>query len=173
MLHFKDKADALRALADLELEIEESPEPRKPQKTVLTTEQIADAEAACQQIIIRHTSITFQTERDRDEARTAYNCGTSIEMMNRHYRDTIDNDETIAEFRSLTPAKIRAAKPKVELPTTRRVEWPPKAKLEKLVWEKPLIHAAADIGVSDVALKKRCVKLGIELPPRGHWLKQK
>jgi len=124
------------------------------------------------QDIIRHTSITFQTERDRDEARTAFNCGTSIEMMNRHYRDTIDDDETIAEFWSLTPAKIRAEKPEVELPTTRRVEWPPKAKLKKLVWQKPMVHAAAELGVSDVALKKHCVKLGIELPPRGYWLKR-
>jgi hypothetical protein len=35
-----------------------------------------------------------------------------------------------------------------------------------------LIHAARDIGVSDVALKKRCVKLGIELPRQGHWVKR-
>ncbi len=48
--NFKDNVDALRALADLELEIEEDPEPRKPQRTVLTTEQIADAEAAYQQV---------------------------------------------------------------------------------------------------------------------------
>ena len=34
--NFKDKADALRNLADLHLEIEKSPEPRKPQRTVLT-----------------------------------------------------------------------------------------------------------------------------------------
>ena len=124
------------------------------------------------QDIIRHTSITFQTERDKDEARTAFNNGTSIEMMNLHYRDTVDDDGTIAEFWSLTPARIRAAKPKVELPTTQRIEWPSKVKLKKLVWEKPLVHAAADIGVSDVALKKHCVMLGIDLPPRGHWLKK-
>ena len=48
-----------------------------------------------------------------------------------------------------------------------------KAALKKLVWEKPLRHAAADIGVSDVAQKKRCVKLGIRLPPRGHWARQR
>jgi len=30
---------------------------------------------------------------------------------------------------------------------------------------------AEEIGVSDVAVKKRCAKLGIELPPRGFWLK--
>jgi hypothetical protein len=123
------------------------------------------------QDIIRHTSITFQTERDLNENMTAMMCGTSIGMMNRHYRDVVDDDETVAEFWSLTPAKIRKEKPKVEVPSRKRVDWPSKAKLRKLVWQKALIHVAADLGVSDVALKKRCVKTGIELPPRGFWLR--
>ncbi len=63
-------------------------------------------------------------------------------------------------------------KPKIKLPGTQRVTWPTKPKLKKLVWQKPLVHAAADIGVSDVALKKHCVKLGIDLPTAGHWLRQ-
>jgi integrase len=124
------------------------------------------------QDIIRHTSITFQTERDQDEARTAFNNGTSIQMMNRHYRDSIDDDKTVAEFWSLTPAKLRAKPPKVDLELKRRVNWPEKKALAKLVWEKPLSHAAKDIGVSDVGLKKRCTSLGIELPRQGHWLRQ-
>ena len=122
--------------------------------------------------IIRHTSITFQTERDKNEALTAYNCGTSVQMMNRHYRDNIDDDKTVAEFWNLTPAKLRAKPPEVDLKIKRRVDWPDKKTLAKLVWQKPLIHAARDIGVSDVALKKRCVKLGIELPRQGHWVKR-
>lgn len=122
------------------------------------------------QDIIRHTSITFQTERDKNEGLTAYNCGTSIAMMNRHYRDTIDDEKTVAEFWNLTPAKLRAKPPKVELEIKRRVDWPDKKTLTKLVWQKPLIHAAKDIGVSDVALRKHCVKLCIELPRQGHWL---
>ncbi|MGB6223018.1 tyrosine-type recombinase/integrase [Haloferula sp.] len=123
------------------------------------------------QDIIRHTSISFQTERDKNEALTAYNCGTSIQMMNRHYRDSVDDEKLVKEFWNLTPEKIRKAKLKVKLPTSQRVDWPPKAKLKKLVWQKPLVHAAKDLGVSDVALKKHCVRLGIELPPRGYWLK--
>lgn len=123
------------------------------------------------QDIIRHTSITFQTERDKNEALTAYNCGTSIQMMNRHYRDTIDDEKTIAEFWNLTPAKLRTKPPKVDLEIKRRVDWPEKKALAKLVWQKPLIHAAKDIGVSNVALKKYCVKLDIELPRQGHWIK--
>lgn len=119
--------------------------------------------------ILRHTSITFQAERDRDEARTAFNCGTSIEMMNRHYRDLVDDQENIKEYWNLTPAKIREEKCEVNLQPKRRIDWPSKTRLKKLVWQKPLVHAAADIGVSDVALKKRCLKLGIDLPVRGHW----
>jgi hypothetical protein len=124
------------------------------------------------QDIIRHTSITFQTERDKDEAHTAFNNGTSIQMMNRHYRDIIDDEKIIAEFWSLTPAKLRANPPQVELEIKRRVIWPDKAALKKLVWQKPLVHAAKEIGVSDVALRKHCVKLGIELPGQGHWQRQ-
>lgn len=123
------------------------------------------------QDIIRHTSITFQTERDKNEALTAYNCGTSIQMMNRHYRDSIDDEESVKEFWGLTPAKILAKNEIVELPVNPRVNWPQKKTLERLVWKKPLVHAAADIGVSGVALKKRCVKLGLALPPRGYWLR--
>ncbi len=123
------------------------------------------------QDIIRHTSITFQTERDKNEALTAYNCGTSIQMMNQHYRDTIDDDKLIHTFWNLTPTELLAKPPKVELTVKRRVDWPDTKALKKLVWQKPLIHAAKDIGVSDVALRKNCVKLGIELPPRGHWIK--
>ena len=122
--------------------------------------------------IIRHTSITFQTERDKNEALTAYNNGTSKQMMDRHYRDIIDDEKTVSEFWNLTPAKLRAKPPQVDLEIKRRVNWPDKKVLAKLVWAKPLIHAAADIGVSDVALRKHCVRLGIELPPRGHWIKR-
>ena len=129
--------------------------------------------AAWVQDIFRHTSITYQVERDKNEALTAFNCGTSIQMMDRHYRNFIDNPKAITEFWNLTPAKIMARKPKVELPCSPKIEWPGKPVLEKLVWEKPLIHAAADIGVSDVALKKHCVKLGIELPSPGHWARQR
>jgi len=123
------------------------------------------------QDILRHTSISHQAERDRNEGETAFNNGTTKQMMDRHYRELIDDEETIAEFWKLTPAAIRKANPKVELPSAQKVAWPTKALLKKLVWQKPLIHAAKDIGVSDVALKKHCVKLGIDLPKQGHWLR--
>lgn len=124
------------------------------------------------QDIIRHTSITFQAERDKNETFTAYNNGTSKPMMDRHYRDLVDDERIVAEYWNLTPERLLAKPPEVDLGIKRRVAWPDRKVLKKLVWEKPMIHAAKEIGVSDVALRKHCVKLGIDLPPQGHWVKR-
>jgi integrase len=123
------------------------------------------------QDIVRHTSLSYQAERDRNDALTAFNCGTSPKMMDLHYRNSIDNPKLVEEFWDLAPAKLLSKKPEIELPTVARIIWPEKTALKKLVWEKPLVHAAATLGVSDVALRKRCVKLSIELPPQGYWLR--
>lgn len=45
--------------------------------------------------------------------------------------------------------------------------------LEALVWSKPMIEIAKILGVSDVAIAKRCKLLGITKPPRGFWKKVK
>lgn len=37
------------------------------------------------------------------------------------------------------------------------------------VWETPMIRLAADLGVSDVGLRKACIRHDIPVPPRGHW----
>ena len=123
--------------------------------------------------ILRHTSISFQTERDKNEALTAFHCGTSIQMMNLHYRHSIDDEDAVTKFWNLTPAMIATHQPAIGLPAARRIQWPTQAALRQIVWEKPLVHAAAAIGVSDVALKKHCVKAGIDLPPAGYWIRRK
>jgi integrase len=121
--------------------------------------------------IIRHTSISFQAERDKDEALTAFNCGTSKAMMDRNYRNSIDDPEVIERFWNLTPDLVgKLLKTEVKLPSAQRVEWPTEANLRKLVWKLPMSRAAKTIGVSDVALRKRCLSLGIPLPPRGRWI---
>jgi hypothetical protein len=43
--------------------------------------------------------------------------------------------------------------------------------LYKLVWSKPGTAAAQELGVSDVALTKRCKREAIPRPPRGYWAK--
>lgn len=43
--------------------------------------------------------------------------------------------------------------------------------LYDLVWSKPMTHAAKGFGISDVALRKTCVKHSIPTPPLGYWAK--
>lgn len=40
-----------------------------------------------------------------------------------------------------------------------------------LVWEKPVTHVAKEFGISDVAVRKICVKHEIPTPPLGYWAK--
>ena len=40
-----------------------------------------------------------------------------------------------------------------------------------LVWERPSQEVAQELGISDVALTKRCRKLQVPKPPRGYWAK--
>ena len=41
--------------------------------------------------------------------------------------------------------------------------------LYELVWSKPMVELAEDFGLSDVALAKRCRKVGVPVPGRGYW----
>lgn len=52
------------------------------------------------------------------------------------------------------------------------IEWPSKMVLSKLVLTQPLVKIAKKLGVSDVAVKKRCKKLGILTRGRGAWSKE-
>lgn len=45
--------------------------------------------------------------------------------------------------------------------------------LEKEVWQCPLTKLALKYNVSDNAIKKWCIKLQIERPPQGYWLKKR
>lgn len=40
-----------------------------------------------------------------------------------------------------------------------------------LVWSKPMVQVAADFGMSDVAIAKRCKVVQVPVPPRGYWAK--
>ncbi len=55
---------------------------------------------------------------------------------------------------------------------TTKISWPEKEFLAKLIWEIPTTQIAAELGVSDTAVKKHCRQLGITKPPRGYWAKQ-
>ena len=45
--------------------------------------------------------------------------------------------------------------------------------LYELVWAKPMTHLSKELGLSDVGLRKICVKFGIPLPLRGYWSRLK
>jgi hypothetical protein len=50
---------------------------------------------------------------------------------------------------------------------------PTKEELEKLVWSKPTTLIAKEFGISDTAINRWCIKLGVEKPPRGYWTGKK
>jgi hypothetical protein len=41
--------------------------------------------------------------------------------------------------------------------------------LYELVWSKPVTEVAKEIGLSDVAVAKRCRQVQVPVPPRGYW----
>ena len=43
--------------------------------------------------------------------------------------------------------------------------------LYDLIWSKPMRDAAAEIGISDVGLKKVCLRHHVPVPPQGYWNK--
>jgi len=122
------------------------------------------------QDIIRHTSISYQLERDQDEARTAFNNGTSKTMMDRHYRQVIETSDAVASFWALTPSKIHALNLKVKLPEQKTpFNWPSKKRLAEMIQKKPVSRLAEEMGISDNAIRKHCLRLGLQLPGRGYW----
>lgn len=50
-----------------------------------------------------------------------------------------------------------------------KIQWPSKEKLTDMVDRLPVVEIAKQLGVSDVAVKKYCVKLGIQTKGRGGW----
>jgi hypothetical protein len=51
--------------------------------------------------------------------------------------------------------------------------WPDTLKLQEMVLIMPALQVAKSIGVSSVAVKRMCTRLGLETRPRGYWMKTK
>ena len=88
------------------------------------------------QDVLRHTSISFQLERDQDEARTLFNTGTSKQMVDRHYREVIEDREEVEDFWNLLPESVAGVEVHLEEapptptasagpPTSGSWKWPP------------------------------------------------
>lgn len=54
-----------------------------------------------------------------------------------------------------------------------KAAWPTREALEELTKTYPLMVIGRHLGVSGNAVKKRCLRLGIEVPGRGYWQKVK
>ncbi len=54
-------------------------------------------------------------------------------------------------------------------PEKRKVEWPTKEVLEKLVWEKSMVQIGEGYGVWDNTVRKWAKSYGIDCPPQGYW----
>lgn len=59
-----------------------------------------------------------------------------------------------------------------EFPLNEKISWPTNEELQVLVWNTPRSTLAKQLGVSDIAIGKRCRKRGLSQPPRGYWQKQ-
>jgi HNH endonuclease len=51
----------------------------------------------------------------------------------------------------------------------RETKKPSKEQLEAIVWTKPCVEIAKDLGVSDSIITRWCKQSGVEKPPRGYW----
>lgn len=47
--------------------------------------------------------------------------------------------------------------------------WPSIEDMKKMIWEKPMVKIAKELGKSDVAVRKFCERNQIDRPPRGYW----
>lgn len=55
--------------------------------------------------------------------------------------------------------------------TTRNPLTLSRSELYELVWSKPVTEVGRSIGLSDVAVAKRCREVQVPVPPRGYWAK--
>lgn len=111
--------------------------------------------------VLRHTSISYQCQRDSDVGKVAMDNGTSSEMIHRHYRDLVSTKDCKA-FWALDPSMAISKKKVVAASATvKKVRWPSDKTLKKLVADSSYSAVGRELGVSDVAVRKRCQKRGI------------
>jgi hypothetical protein len=112
---------------------------------------------------VRHTGATYYCAI-HGTAKTAHLLTHATEdLVRRHYAGTIES-ATARKFYEMGPDSMRFDPPKVN--------WPADADLALMLCEKPAYKVAAIIGVSDVAISKRCKERGIPKPGRGEWTKK-
>lgn len=68
-------------------------------------------------------------------------------------------------------ADLRPSNRNRPLPSIRKTIRPTREELVQMVWDRPILQLSKELGVSDVAIKKWCVKMGVPVPGRGYWRK--
>lgn len=88
--------------------------------------------------------------------------GARIEAWNKR----LDNSRAKRYLETEAKQVRKQIRKQVELDT-----WMSSDELKELVWQKPIRDIAKSIGVSDTAVRQRCVRLGILTPGLGYWNK--
>jgi hypothetical protein len=107
----------------------------------------------------------------------SYSCSTSaskkIDWDSINLSELIDSGKTYLQISEDLGCSIGAVSKRAKklgfAARQKLIVWPSSEELQALVWMKPLLHLAKDLGVSDKGLKKRCLKFKIKTPPAGHW----
>lgn len=84
-------------------------------------------------------------------------------LRHRQWKQDYEACKAIEQGREREPRNLQ---PRID-------EWPnvSREELERLVWSKPTRLVAADFGVSDTAISRKCRLEGIREPLRGFWAK--
>ena len=101
----------------------------------------------------------------------AFNSG----VINRNPMKNVKKPKSDPDAGILTPDELQTLLSKASSILDEREPWfaLTDSELQKMVWYKPVTEVAKEMGVSDVAIRKRCRKAGIKTPPFGFWAKVK
>lgn len=84
------------------------------------------------------------------------------------YRRFKDKLDYVRHAPSGRPKKAPVEK-QIKLANPRTTRYPSAPELQRLVWEKSFLTLGAEFGVSDVAVRKYCKSLDLNLPPMGYF----
>lgn len=127
---------------------------------------------------LRHAAATEHAKKFEAQELARFFGWSTIQMALRYYHPTTDE-----LLNKIEPEHAVASKEisLTELLSAHVEKWLSKEKpstittdtLEHMVWSQPMTTVASQLGISDVAVRKRCLKLGVPTPPRGYWTKFK
>jgi Zn finger protein HypA/HybF involved in hydrogenase expression len=95
-------------------------------------------------------------------------CTITLETTNKYCKDCFP----IMQFEINKRTVLTRQQKMIEqgLPIT-KISWPAPDIIKELIWKKPTVQIANELGVSDKAVEKYCKKHNISKPPRGYWMK--